>query len=154
MTVRRHEPDRPLWRCPACGRSFASVGQVHTCRALRSLDEHLDNVELNVRATFDAFVAAVRALGPVEILPQASRIAFHKRMSFAVLMPRRRWLNGHLVLAEHHLDPRFTRVTTYSPRNHVHEFRLTHPDDIDDDFHRHLAAAYEVGRQTHHQPRR
>jgi hypothetical protein len=51
-----------------------------------------------VRATFDAVLAAVLALGPVEVLAEKSRIALQVRMSFAALMPRRHWLNGHLVL--------------------------------------------------------
>jgi hypothetical protein len=144
---------QPLWTCPTCGRTFASTGQVHTCRPLGSLTTHLDNVAPNVRATFEEFRAAVETLGPVEVLPQATRIAFHARMSFAAVIPRRRWLNGHLVLAQITPDPRFHRITTYSPGNHVHEFRLTQPEDIDDTFRQRIAEAYEVGLQHHHNSR-
>ena len=51
-----------------------------------------------VRARFDAILAAVEALGPVQVLAEKTRIAFQVRMSFAAFMPRRRWLDGHLVL--------------------------------------------------------
>ena len=64
-----------------------------------------------VRATFDRVVGRC-ALGPVEVLPEKTRIALHVRMSFAAFMPRRRWLNGHLVLARRVDSPRFTRVET------------------------------------------
>lgn len=74
-------------------------------------------------------------------------------MSFAILMPRREWLNGHLVLASVVKDPHFTRVTTYSPQNHVHEFRLVAPDDVDADMQHWIAKAYEVGQQRHHRYR-
>jgi hypothetical protein len=139
----------PLWTCPDCGRRFANRRQVHTCRPPSGLDRHFAGSEANVRETFDAFVAAVRDAGPFEIVPQKTRIALHARMSFAALIARRRWLNGHLVLAERVDDPAFHRVTTYSPRNHVHEFRLHGADEIDDRFRSHIAAAYVVGMQRH-----
>lgn len=140
-----------MWTCPDCGRRFASAGQVHWCGPLRDLEGHFEGVDESVRATFDAFVAEVRTHGPVEVLPEATRIALHTRMSFAALMPRRHWLAGHLVLAEPVDDARFVRVTTYSKRNHVHEFRLQRPDDIDVDMRLWIAAAYQVGLQRHHQ---
>jgi len=140
-----------MWRCPDCSRSFASAGQVHSCRQLGSLDDHLADVEQNVRATFERFSAEVEALGPVEVLAQKTRIAFHARMTFAVLVPRRRWMNGHLVLARRLDGPPFNRITTYSPRNHVHEFRLAGPGDIDEFLRARIAEAYEVGMQRHHE---
>lgn len=141
---------RPLWTCPQCSRTFAAKAQAHTCRAPTSLDQHFINCEASVRQTFDSFVDAARDAGPFEIVPQRTRIALHARMSFAALMPRRRWLNGHLVLAERLDDPVFRRVTTYSRGNHVHEFRLVDPEEIDQRFREWIAAAYEVGMQRHH----
>lgn len=139
-----------MWRCPSCGRLFASKGQVHTCRRLGSIEPHFERATDEVRATFERFVAVVERLGPVEILAQKTRIAFHARMSFAVIVPRQRWLNGHLVLAERVEDPHFLRITTYSASNHVVEFRLTCPQDIDPTMEHWIAQAYEVGLQRHH----
>lgn len=98
---------------------------------------------------FDEFVSVVRSLGRVEILAEKTRIAFHARMSFAIVVPRRQTLNGHLVLAERIDDQRFHRVTTFSARNHLHEFRLKSPADIDSAMRRWIAAAYDVGLQRH-----
>jgi hypothetical protein len=70
-------------------------------------------------------------------------------MSFAVVVPRRRWLNGHLVLAEPRSSSRFRRVTTFSVHNHLHEFRLTGPEEVDPEFAGWLADAYAVGAQHH-----
>lgn len=103
-----------------------------------------------MREVFNAFVDEVGAIGPFEIIPQATRIALHARMTFAALVPRRRWLNGHLVLAEPIDDPVFHRITTYSKRNHVHEFRLESTHEIDSRLRRLIAAAYDVGMQRHH----
>ena len=136
---------RPLWTCPRCGRTFANRNQTHTCAVLGDLDRHFLNTEPPVRATFDRALAVVSALGPVEVLAEKTRIALHLRMSFAALMPRRYWLNGHLVLARRIDSPRFVKIEEYSPRNILHAFRLTSPDEVDDEFADWLAEAYQVG---------
>ena len=102
-----------------------------------------------VRATFDRAQAAVERLGPLIVLPEKTRIAFQVRMSFAAFMPRKRWLDGHLVLARRLHSPRFRRIEVYSPRNVLHAFRLRRPDEVDDEFAAWLAEAYAVGEQKH-----
>jgi hypothetical protein len=138
-----------MWRCAECGRSFASQNQVHTCAPLGDLDDHFAGTAAHVRATFDRVLAAVSALGPVEVLPEKTRIALHVRMSFAAFTPRRYWLAGHLVLARHAGSPRFLRVQQLSPHNVVHTFRLTSPAEVDAEFAGWLAEAYRVGCQQH-----
>lgn len=139
----------PLWTCPRCGRTFANPRQSHTCAPLGQLDDHFVGGDPEVRATFDAILAAIRLLGPVTVLPEKSRIALQVRMSFAALMPRRRWLDGHLVLARPVDSTRFRGVQAYSPRNVVHTFRLHGPDEVDAEFTGWLAEAYWVGEQRH-----
>lgn len=102
-----------------------------------------------MRATFDRVLAVVRSFGPVEVLPERSRIALHVRMSFAAFQPRRRWLDGHLVLARAVESPRFRRVEVFSPRNVLHALRLLEPDDVDAELVGWLREAYAVGRQEH-----
>ncbi|HUZ51186.1 MAG TPA: DUF5655 domain-containing protein [Streptosporangiaceae bacterium] len=136
-----------MWTCPACGRQYANLNQSHTCAPPGDLDRHFARVSLQVRATFDRVLAVVRAMGQVEVLPEKTRIALHVRMSFAALMPRRNWLSGHLVLARRIDSPRFTRIDTLSPGNVVHMFRLSSPDDVDEQFAAWLAEAYRVGTQ-------
>jgi uncharacterized protein DUF5655 len=94
-------------------------------------------------------VAAIRDIGPVEVLPEKTRIAFHVRMSFAQVTPRRAWLDGHLVLARRVESARFRSIQTFSPRNHLHTFRLETLADIDAEFRTWLAEAYAVGQQKH-----
>ena len=136
-----------MWICPACGRQFANLNQSHTCAPLGDLDRHFARVSPQVRATFDGVLAVVRGMGPVEVLPEKTRIALHVRMSFAAFMPRRNWLSGHLVLARRIDSPRFTRADTMSPGNVVHMFRLSSPADVDEEFAAWLAEAYRVGTQ-------
>lgn len=138
-----------MWKCAGCGRSFANHNQVHTCAPSGDLDDHFTGTASEVRAVFDRVLAAVSAFGPVEVLPEKTRIALHVRISFAAFTPRRRWLGGHLVLPRHADSPRFLRVQELSPRNVVHTFRLTSPADVDAEFVNWLAEAYQVGCQQH-----
>lgn len=134
-----------MWACGACGRTFANRNQVHTCAPPGDLDRHSAEVSPLARATFDRVLEVVRSLGPVDVLPAKTRIARHVRMSFAAFMPRRKWLNGHLVLARIIDSPRFTRIDTLSPRNVVHAFRLTSPAGVDPEFVAWLSESYRVG---------
>ena len=143
---------RPLWRCPKCGRSFANRNQSHAC-GRHDLAHHFRGKSPEVRELFDAVVAAIKAIGPVRVLPEKTRIAFQVRMSFAQVTPRTTWLDGHVVLARRLEHPRFRTIQTISPRNHVHVFRLTRLADIDDEFRAWLAEAYQVGEQRHLQSR-
>lgn len=142
---------RPLWRCPECRRVFANPRQSHACGRY-TLAPHFKGKPPEIRRLFDAVRAEIRRIGPVRVLPEKTRIAFQVRMSFAQVTPRRRWLDGHLVLARRVESPRFRKVETYSPRNHLHVFRLYDVADIDDQFRAWLAEAYRVGEQRHLQP--
>ncbi len=102
-----------------------------------------------VRKIYDRFVKAIRTNGPVKVLPQKTRIAFQVRMSFAQLTPRRSWVDGHLVLARPVRDPLFLSTQTFSPRNHLHTFRLHTPEDVTRELESFIAEAYAVGRQDH-----
>jgi hypothetical protein len=138
----------PMWTCPRCGRTFANRNQTHSC-GRHALEHHFRDKPAAVRALYDAFVDALEAFGPVEVLPEKTRIAFHVRMSFAQVTPRRKWLDGHLVMPRRRESPRFRSVQTLGPRSHVHFFRLLSPVEIDDEFRALLAEAYAAGEQRH-----
>jgi hypothetical protein len=139
---------QPLWTCPDCGRSFANRNQFHFCGNYR-LDEHFAGRDPLVVATFQRLLAAAEKSGPVTVLPEKTRIAFQVRMSFAAFTLRRRWVDGHVVLARRLESPRFRRIDVISPRNQVHVFRLQGPSDVDDEVASWLAEAYSVGEQRH-----
>ena len=140
---------KPLWACPRCGRAFANQNQTHTCAPVAELGERLAGVPPDVVALFERFRALIERCGPVTVLPEKTRIAFQVRMSFAVAIPRRRWLDGHLVLARRVEDERFRRIETYSPRNHAHLFRVSVLAELDERFAELVAEAYQVGAQRH-----
>jgi len=140
--------DSPLWTCGACGRAFANRNQSHAC-GRHALDDHFEGKPAKVRAIYDAFLAMLETFGPVTVLPEKTRIAFQVRMSFAQLTVRRDWVLGHLVLARRAEDePIFTRIETFSPRNHLHAFRLDDPAGVEA-LRGYAREAYAVGRQDH-----
>ncbi len=145
--VGRHS-ERPLWQCPCCKRRFANRNQSHFC-GTHDLEAHFDGKPAEIRAIFDAVLKAIRRCGPVTVLPEKTRIAFQARMSFAQLTPRLRWVDGHVVLARRLERPRFRRIDTISPRNHVHHFRLSSVSDVDKEVEGWLAEAHAVGQQRH-----
>src|SRR4051812_8210565 len=111
--------NEPLWRRGRCGRRLANRNQTHFC-GTGDLESHFRGKPVQTRRLYDAFVAAVRALGPVTVLPERTRIALQVRMSFAAVMTRRGYLRGHLVLDRRYERPCFYKVETFSPRNHLH----------------------------------
>ncbi|PYK31973.1 MAG: hypothetical protein DME57_01770 [Verrucomicrobia bacterium] len=141
-------PRRPLWQCPKCRRRFANRNQSHAC-GRHDLEHHFSGKPPEIRALFDEVLRVIRGIGPVRVLPEKTRIAFQVRMSFAQITPKRQWLDGHVVLARRFEHPRFRRIETISPRNHVHCFRIASSSEIDADFKAWLAEAYEVGEQRH-----
>ena len=148
-TPDHHTADDSLWHCPSCERVFAHRNQTHTCARLHDLDSHFEGREPIVRELFELVVGAVRSIGPVIILPEKTRIAFQVRMSFAQVTPRKRWLDGHVVLARRLEHARFRKIETFSPRNHVHTFRVQQPSDVDATFAAWMREAYAVGEQRH-----
>ena len=137
-----------LWRCPECGRGFANRNQSHSCSNV-SLESHFAGKTDKVRELFDKLAAMIKKNGPVKILPEKTRIAFQVRMSFIAVQVRRNYLIGHFVLARRVEHPRFLRVETFSPRNHLHAFRIDNPEELDDEFGAWIREAYAVGEQKH-----
>jgi hypothetical protein len=119
---------------------------VHSCAPPGALEDHFAGTDPVVLQLFDRILAE---LGPVTVLPEKTRIALAVRMSFAAFMPRKHWLDGHLVLAREAQHPRIRRVQVFSRRNVLHEFRLAEEADLDAAFVTLLHEAYAVGEQRH-----
>jgi uncharacterized protein DUF5655 len=138
-----------LWKCAKCGRWFANRNQSHACGRLSDLNAHFARCDAGVRELFDALEDAVRQCGPVTVLPEKTRIAFHRRISFLGVMPRKDHLIVGFLFSSRVEDPRFEKIETYSPRNHGHRLRLRDVREIDDQFRSWIRAAYAVGEQKH-----
>jgi hypothetical protein len=138
----------PLWHCPDCRRVFANRNQSHAC-GRSTLASHFAGKPPKVRAIFDKLLAVARKNGPVIVLPEKTRIAFQVRLSFAAFVIRKNWVDGHVVLARRFEHPRFRRIETFSPRNHLHAFRFENVEEIDGEVASWFEEAYRVGEQRH-----
>jgi len=102
-----------------------------------------------MRELYKQFLAEVRRCGRVIVLPEKTRIAFQVRMSFAAIQIQSTKIIGHLVLAQRHDSPCFHRIDSISPQNHVHNFRLAKPEDLNEELRSFIVKAYAVGQQKH-----
>jgi hypothetical protein len=145
---RSKAPSRPLWTCPECRRPFANRNQQHSCQ-IHTVAEHLADRPAEVVALYKAFAAMVRRCGPVTVTAAKTRIAFQARMIFSAVSLTNSALRAQVVLARRLEHPRFHKVESFSPRNHLHQFVITARAQLDETVQAWLDEAYKVGRQEH-----
>ena len=148
LNSRRNMDRARLWKCAKCGRFFANRNQSHSC-ARHTLREHLTGKSRHSIALFREFAKLVKRCGRVSVVPEKTRIAFQVRMSFAAVSLRRDRIIGHVVLARHLDNPRFTKVEYISPHNHVHSFCFHSQSELDNEVLAWVREAYRVGQQRH-----
>jgi len=133
-----------MWPCPNCGRQFVTANVWHSCMSRRSVEEVLDGRPEGVVAAYHAFEAMVRELGPIQVEPLKSRIAFKARTTFAGATFTKSTMRAGFVLA-HVVDDQRLRVDSYGGR-HVHTLEVTDPAPLNDpDVRGWLADAYWLG---------
>lgn len=120
----------------------------HSCGRF-TLDAHFRGKPVAVRAAFDKLCEIIARCGPVEIVPQKTRVVFMTRMRFAACVPRMKWLEGHLVLASRVDDPRFFNVMRFGPTTFVHSYRAEGPAFYDKTFAALVRESYIRGLQEH-----
>jgi hypothetical protein len=137
-------PTRSLWVCPTCGRRFVSVNRNHSCGQY-NLEDQFVSKEPVVRALYDLLLETLEQFGPVGVFPVKTRIIFQAEVQFAAAMPRKRWLDGYIWLRRQAVHPRIYKMEMGIFRDYGHIFRLTHPDELDDDLVDLLQEAYILG---------
>lgn len=139
---------RPLWRCPKCRRPFANRNQSHSCGHF-TVREYLKGKNPKVISLYRRLAAMVRRCDPVILAPTKTLIGFQVKMAFADVMLKKDWLDAYVILARRLEHPRFTRILSLSPRNHIHYFRIRTPQELDREVMQWLREAYKVGGQEH-----
>jgi hypothetical protein len=142
-------PRADLWTCADCGRQFANRNQQHSC-VKRTVGDFLAGQTDHARALFSSFTEAALACGAVTYAPTLTRVGLQARMIFAAVNRLSDdHLDAHVVLSRRLEHPRFYKIESISPRNHVHHFRLHHVSEVDSDVRAWLQEAYAVGEQKH-----
>lgn len=137
-----------LWTCPKCGHRFVTRNMWHSCSNY-PLSYHFEKSLPSVRATFDRYLIVIESCGPVEVIPQKTRIAIQAQVRFAGCVVRKKWLIASLWLTRRVSHPTLQRVEEFGPRSYGHQFRLDAPEDIDAAFEGFVKEAYSVGMREH-----
>ena len=120
----------------------------HSC-ARYAIDDHFRGKDPAIRKLFGRFRALIEALGPVTVYAQKTKIVFQVRARFAGTTPRTKWLDCAFWLKRRASHPLIRRVESPTPRDHIHYFRLTAWEEVDNRLAGLLAEAYRVGCQEH-----
>ena len=131
------------WTCPKCGRRFANRNQWHSCGKF-TVQEHLDRAGPKAASLYRQLETFLRSLGPVDVSPSGTIIAFKNGATFASVAFR----GGRLrvgVLLDHVVDhPRFVALESVSPESHAHAFLVNELGDLDAQAEAWLREAYEL----------
>ena len=137
-----------MWTCPRCRRRFANRNQSHAC-GQNTLRDYLKGKDPYAISLFRQFSLLVRKCGAVKIETYKTGIGFKVRMAFAGVGLKRNWLDVGLVLARPLKNRRFSQVISFSPRNHLHRFRIRSSEELNGEVLSWLKESYKVGKQEH-----
>jgi hypothetical protein len=137
---------RPLWKCPKCGHRFATKNLSHSCVKV-PLAAHFRGRPPERKKTYDRWLAAARACGPMTAYAQKSRIIFTARVRFAGVTVHASYVDARLWLRRPIEHPLLRRSDNYGRIGYDHHFRLERPEDVDDALRALMAEAYRVGTQ-------
>jgi hypothetical protein len=116
-----------------------------------TVEDHLAGKAPAVIELYEQLVRLIKACGPFEYAVAKTAISFKgRRRGFAgaVLAPQS--LDGHLDLQRRiEGDTRIRSAAPYTKRLFVHHFRVTSPDQLDDEFAGWVREAYDVGQGAH-----
>lgn len=120
-----------MWTCPRCGYRFVSANSWHSCSRI-DIDELFARSLPNVRACFDRFVELLERCGPIEVIPQKTRIAIMADVRFAGGQVRRDRFLATFALGRRVDHPLLVGHEDYGPRWIVHRLALHDPAQLDD----------------------
>ena len=139
------QPKLPApWICPECGRSLTVRNQEHVC-GLYDLAGHFEGKDPAGRTAFDWICAAFDSLGPYDVLPMKTMIAFACGVNLAFLKTKRRGAEISIVLATPPSSGRVTGVLSYSRTKAIYRIPIRDISELDAELEAWLRAAYEAG---------
>ncbi|HWI03138.1 MAG TPA: hypothetical protein VNT52_04820, partial [Acidimicrobiales bacterium] len=65
------------WSCPRCGRRFRRRGQSHECAPAMALEEYFSTGPSHERPVFEAVMAHLETVGPVEKYSSSAMAGAH-----------------------------------------------------------------------------
>jgi Domain of unknown function (DUF5655) len=129
------------WVCPRCQRTFASEGQFHS-HDLVDVDRHFADRPAELRAAFDALVAALPA--DVGIDGLKTTIVLAANTTFCYVVVRQDRLSIGVFLDRALVSARVTKVDHVSSGKIASVVEVREPGEIDDEFCGWLTEAYDL----------
>ncbi len=129
------------WQCPSCGRRFTRQTREHSCE-LTSLDKHLDRASPEIRATFEALCALLRAIGPMQFNPLKTMITLSTTKNFGGITIRKSRIDLGFFLPRQERDGRIARTEKISAQKIAHHVQLSSPVDVDQQLEQWLRESY------------
>jgi hypothetical protein len=133
----------PVGTCPRCGARLVSRNLWHSCGefALEDLFAASTPETLDLAR---AYVAMLRSLGDVQVLPQKTRLTAVARVRFAGLTPRREGFVATFALHRWLDSPRIVTTEEYGPRWRIHHVRIRSAADLDDELRGWLQESHDL----------
>lgn len=115
-----------------------------------TVERHLAGRPKEVVELYARFIAMVEGCGPFTYSVSKTAITLKGiPRGFAGAKPKDRWLDGYLDLRRQVADPRIRNSSPYTKRLFVHQFRVSHADELDEKFATWIQEAYQVGAGEH-----
>ena len=118
-----------------------------------TVEDHLRSKPPAVVALYRRLVELVQACGPFEYAVSKTGITYKgSPRGYAGAKPKADSLDGYLDLQRRLQDPRIRRAAPYTKRLVVHQFRISAPEQLDEEFAGWVREAYQVGQGEHLAP--
>ncbi len=135
---------KPLWTCPRCGRTLVVPNQEHVC-GLHDLESHFERKDPIGKKAFDWMSDLFGMLGPHDILPMKTTIAFASGVNLAFLTTKRKGAEISIVMNGTVSSPRFCAEVPYSRTKRICRLRIYDESELDSELADWLKRAYEDG---------
>jgi hypothetical protein len=136
---------RPLWRCPRCGKSYVTRNLWHSCVVVTLADHFGDRPRSE--ELYRAVLAMLEREGPVTVSVSRTRIEFMTRARYAGVQVRRDWLRLGFWLKRRVDSDRFLRAEHLGRRDWIYQLAIRDESDLDDELASWLREARTVGDQ-------
>jgi hypothetical protein len=124
---------RKPWRCPKCGREFAQKSAYHGCGNF-TVEGYLSGKNPAGVALFHLLADAAQKFHRVTISPAKTQITFRVRSNFLMVAVSGAGIHGYIFLPSAVPKPYFKKIVAASTRRHAHQFRITDPATLKNDF--------------------
>jgi hypothetical protein len=121
------------WKCPKCGRVFARRSPYHGCGKF-TIEGYLSGKNPSGTALFNLLLAEAQKFEGVIVSPAKTQIMFRVTANFLMVAISGSAIHGYLFLPRAVPKPYFKKIVAASSRRHAHQFRISDPEILQNDF--------------------